>query len=207
MSPLLPPTGVVEETYLVPYPLELLAIVIVLDAERLPPPVSPLVPVIVMVTSGTLKFVLAAAAVLAPVPPLAMDNAVVRLEILPPVIATSLAFCVPRVPMPREVLAAAAVLALVPPELIGNGVDNPEMLPPVIATVLAFCVPRVPTPREVLAAAAVLPPVPPELIGNGVDNPDMLPPVIATALAFWLAIVPTLAEAPEPKPRAENNSA
>ena len=71
--------------------------VIVLSAERSPPPVSPPAPVTVRVLGGTAKLVLASAAVLAPVPPSATATSVMPV-IVPPVMVTELEFCMDIVP-------------------------------------------------------------------------------------------------------------
>ena len=135
------------DTYLVPYPLLLVAIDMVRLAVKSPPPVSPPVPVIeIVAASGTPRLILACAAVLAPVPPSATAKSVM-LVILPPVILTALAFCVAIVPTvvvapvasPRLNLANPAELAPVPPSAMVNGVI-PVTVPPVIFTALAFCV-------------------------------------------------------------------
>jgi hypothetical protein len=68
--------------------------------------------------------------------------------IVPPVIATALAFCVPSVPTPRLVLAVAASDAPVPPSATARSV-MPVIDPPVIATAFAFCVEIVPRPSVV----------------------------------------------------------
>jgi hypothetical protein len=68
--------------------------------------------------------------------------------IVPPVIATALAFCVPSVPIPRFVLAFAASDAPVPPSATARSV-MPDIDPPVIATAFAFCVEIVPRPSVV----------------------------------------------------------
>ena len=65
--------------------------VMVLSAERSPPPVSPLMPVIVLELGGTLRLVLAPPAVPDPVPPDATGSGVIP-EISPPVMFTALAF-------------------------------------------------------------------------------------------------------------------
>lgn len=92
MSPLLPPTGPPVETVLVPNPFEFEAIVIVLDTDKLPPPVRPLTPVIVMLSAAAPSCVLALLAVFPPVPPDSIGMAVVNPEMVPPVIETLLAF-------------------------------------------------------------------------------------------------------------------
>jgi len=74
-----------------PYPLELLAMVMVLSALRSPPPVSPFIPVMVLEFGGTDKLVRACAAVPPPVPPDATGYGVMP-EMSPPVMLTALAF-------------------------------------------------------------------------------------------------------------------
>ena len=65
------------------------------------------------------RFVLASAAVEAPVPPSATVMSVMPVT-LPPVIDTALEFCVAIVPRPRFVLASAAVEAPVPPSIMAK---------------------------------------------------------------------------------------
>jgi hypothetical protein len=136
--------------------------VMVLSALRSPPPVSPLIPVMVLKLGGTPRLNLACAASLAPVPP----SAIFRSEILfmlPPVILTALAFCVAIVPTvvvapdasPRLNCAAPTVLAPVPPSAMDNGVI-PVTVPPVIFTPLAFCTDIVPRLFTVLTTNSVV---------------------------------------------------
>ena len=91
MSPLVPPDGVPVEIVLLPYPLESNAMLIILDADKSPPPVSPPVPVIVIFSAAAPNKPLASLGLLAPVPPEAMPRGVIPL-ILPPVITTAFAF-------------------------------------------------------------------------------------------------------------------
>ena len=167
-----------------PYPLEVVAMVMVLSELRSPPPVSPLTPVIVLVLGGTARLVLAWAAVLPPVPPSATANGVIP-EIAPPVMVTELAFCTDIVPTvvvapearPRLILACAASLAPVPPSAIAKS-TIPVILPPEIETDPGFCVAMSPSPRLVLAPVAVLAPVPPSATAKSampvIDPPEML---------------------------------
>jgi len=78
------------------------------------------------------RFVLASAAVEAPVPPSAIAMSVIPV-IDPPVIETLPLDCVASDPSPRLVLASAAVEAPVPPSAIARSVI-PAIDPPVIAT-------------------------------------------------------------------------
>ena len=91
MSPLLPPLGAEVETVLEPYPFDPIAIDNVLFALKSPPPVNPPVPVIVVPSDAAPKLLLAAPAVLAPVPPALTANGVMPV-IEPPVMATDPAF-------------------------------------------------------------------------------------------------------------------
>ena len=88
------------------------------------------------------RLVLAPAAVLPPVPPLAMAMGAFKSLIYPPPITTEVASCTAIVPTvviapvdnPRLALALTAVLPPVPPLSMGMGVFNPLMLPPVMST-------------------------------------------------------------------------
>ena len=90
MSPSLPPVGADVETYLVPYPLELAAIVKVTLAVNAPPPDSPEPAITFVALAAAPRLVLASAAVLAPVPPSATVKSVMPV-IVPPVMFTLLA--------------------------------------------------------------------------------------------------------------------
>jgi hypothetical protein len=170
------------------------------------------------------KLVLAAAAVLAPVPP--DITAIGDIPVIdPPVMEIAFEFCKAIVPMlavapdpsSKFVLASAALLAPVPPNTIGTATvadnvppllstgpvmmllsdSNPMLviLPLVIDTELEFCSAMLPRPKLIRAPAFVFEPVPPEANGIGALNPDTVPPVIATAPAFCKLIEPKLAVA------------
>ena len=90
MSPSLPPVGAEAETYLVPYPLELVAMVNVTFAVNAPPPDSPEPAITFVALAAAPRLVLASEAVLAPVPPSATVKSVMPV-IDPPVMLTLLA--------------------------------------------------------------------------------------------------------------------
>ena len=71
-------------------------------------------PTVVVAPVAKPRLVLASAALLAPVPPSAMARSVIPV-ILPPVMFTTLAFCVAMLPSPKLSLASEGVLAPVPP--------------------------------------------------------------------------------------------
>lgn len=139
MSPLVPPVGLPEEIVLVPKPLEFVAILIVLDVDKSPPPVRPPVPVMVIASAAAPNNDLASVGLPAPVPPDDILSGCIP-EILPPVINTLLASCVAIVPTlvvlpvpnPSAARAAAAVVDPVPPCVIARGVVSDCILPPVI---------------------------------------------------------------------------
>ena len=86
------------------------------------------------------RFNLAEDASLPPVPPLLTGKGLMPV-IVPPVILTSLRFCVANDPSPRLVLATNALEPPVPPAVTGNGVANVlictlSMDPPVMFTVV-----------------------------------------------------------------------
>lgn len=141
---------------------------------------------------GTFRFVLASAAVDAPVPPSAIAISVIPVTD-PPVIDTLVEACVAIVLRPRLLLAVAASEAPVPPsaiarsvmpvieppDIVGLLIDTPDREPPEIDTLDDDCVAIVPSPRFVLASAAVEAPVPPSAIAMSV-MPVIDPPVIET---------------------------
>ena len=88
------------------------------------------------------KLVLALAAVLPPVPPLAMGRGLLSPLMIPPPIVTEVASCTAMVPTvvvapdcrPNAVLADACVLPPVPPLAMGIGLLSPLIVPPVMLT-------------------------------------------------------------------------
>ena len=135
------------------------------------------------------RFVLAFAAVVAPVPPFAKAIVVafhVPVVTVPNVVKLEEPAQVDiavfsTLPKPKLVLAAAAVEAPVPPSATGKSVI-PDIEPPVILTLLEACVDIEPSPRLVLAVDTSVAPVPP--LATAIAVPVHVPVVIVPTVAM-----------------------
>jgi hypothetical protein len=87
------------------------------------------------------RLALAPLAVVAPVPPTAMARVVIPVSVepesvtplmVPPVMATALAFCVEILPSPSPARAPGWSVPPVPPDDTASGVLSPEILPPMM---------------------------------------------------------------------------